>query len=256
MKIFILILFVICLTYYLIFKKRSSTNNEEEEVRNNPAGWDEQRFCPRYAPFPTWEKFIKNTNWKVLYDCFGEFKTRFGNSKDRDVCNMLYERLYQIEYPIISDNIVEANKDKIIWVSENSSDDQIKEEVARVWAQKKCTCFVLEKTKKLKGFALSETLIICGISATWVFPQVAFEKCTEWSKKLLTKEDSVLLEKEIKTLNSMMEEIDVPSINCQHWIIDNCDDKIASVCLGYDLNHPKRLTYYEEDDFTKIIVKL
>ena len=115
---------------------------------------------------------------------------------------------------------------------------------------KKNPAYVLRNNRQLVGFALSQKLIIDGVTSLLVYASHIKKIVQSRGKSLLTKTDSKLVEKHFDILNLMMEEADVPQIRFKNWMISSDDYD------GYNINHPKRYAYYEHDDASLILAKL
>lgn len=87
-------------------------------------------------------------------------------------------------------------------VNENDGAEAIKEMVCLEYAG--CPAIVLEKSGQLRGLALSEKLIIAGVSQCGTFPNLAYQRAAEQGLKLLSAEDARLTENYLTVLNRLM----------------------------------------------------
>ena len=196
------------------------------------------------------EAFIKKSDWKAISQTVNNFVPRAESQQDKQIWKMLTDRLCQTEHPILSDKFIKKHTSEIIMVAKDSSDDEIKQEVERQWRVTGHPFYVVRSNHQLVGFAISPTLIIDGVTSRAIFASHIGKIVQNWSKSLLTRSDSEIVEKHFDTLNSMMKEADVPQICYKNWMISTGDYD------GYDINHPKRFTYYEHDDYSLILAKL
>ena len=196
------------------------------------------------------EAFIEQSDWKAISNTVNNFVPRSGSQHDMQIWKMLTDRLCQTEHPILSDKFIKKHTSEIIMVAKDTSDDEIKQEVERQWRVTGHPFYVVRSNHRLVGFALSPTLIIDGVTSRAIFASHIGKIVQGWSKSLLTRSDSKIVEKHFDTLNSMMKEADVPQICYKNWMISTGDYD------GYDINHPKRFTYYEHDDYSLILAKL
>lgn len=195
--------------------------------------------------------FIKQSDWKSILNNVDNFVPRAGSQHDEQIWKMLTDRLCQTEHPILSDKFVNKHSSEIIWVETLAIDEEIKKSVVDKWnITPKIPAYVLRKNRQLVGFALSSNLIIDGVTPRGVFASHIRKIVESWGKLLLTQTDSEFVEKNFDTLNLMMEEADVPQISHKNWMICSNDYD------GYNINHPKRYTYYEDDDYSLILAKL
>ena len=196
------------------------------------------------------DAFIEQSDWKAIANTVDNFVPRSGSQHDQQVWKMLTDRLCQTEHPILSDKFIKKHASEIIMVAKDTSDDEIKQEVERKWRVTGRPFYVVRSNHQLVGFALSQKLIIDGVTSLLVYASHIGNIVKSWSKSLLTRSDSEIVEKHFDILNSMMEEADVPQIRFKHWMISTGDYD------GYNINHPKRYTYYEDDDCSLILAKL
>lgn len=196
------------------------------------------------------EAFIKKSDWKTISNIADNFVPRVDFPHDNQVWKLLTDRLCQTEHPILSNEFMKRHRSEIIMVENNTSDAEIKKEVKQKWIDMGRPFYVVRSNHQLVGFALSSTLIIDGVTPRAIFASHIGKIVQSWNKSLLTKSDSKIVEKHFEALNSMMKEANVPHISHKNWMISTGDYE------GYDLNHPKRFTYYEDDDVSLILAKL
>ena len=196
------------------------------------------------------EAFIKKSDWKAISQTVNNFVPRAESQQDKQIWKMLTDRLCQTEHPILSDEFIQKHCSEIIMVEKDTSDDEIKQEVEQKWKTTGRPFYVIRSNHQLVGFALSPKLIIDGVTSCTILASHISKIVQSWGKSLLTKSDSKIVEKHFESLNSMMKEADVPTIRYQNWMISTGDYD------GYDINHPKRFTYYEHDDYSLILAKL
>lgn len=203
-----------------------------------------------------WVQYINTHSWKDVLHLRAKFVMRAGSQKDEEIWHMMCQKLMQIEQPIVSVDFISEHKDRIIWVDSYSSKLRVKDAVAQKYSAINKPCFVVEKSGKLYGFALSENLVIAGISAIDVFPHAAVKKVMSLGLNFLTREDSTVVETNFFELNQMMIAANVPEV-CSQWMIVSEGEKFPKDPYeGYDTRHPNRFTYYEHDDCTVIFAKL
>ena len=201
-----------------------------------------------------WQEFLVKADWKTILEIKNQFTPCILNKKDNTLWNMLHDYLLKTEHPILSDEILLRISNKIIWVDENATDNEIKQTVKKRFKKISKPSFVISKAHELIGFALSEDLIIYGATPIYTYPETAIVKASVWKKSFLTKKDSQILEANLNELEEMTQLVDVPSLKWTSWMIEN--ESNATIYDGYSLSHPKRYTYFEYDDPTPIIVKL
>ena len=226
-------------------KPQNKTERKQNLIKESTSEWLYRASLDDVAAF------IKKSDWKAIFNIVKTFIKRAGSQHDKQIWKMLTDRLCQTEHPILSDEFIQKHNSEIIWVETLATDEEIKKAVADKWnTTQKIPAYVLRKNHQLVGFALSQKLIIDGTTSLLVYASHIGNIVKSWRKSLLTKTDSKLVEKHFDTLNSMMEEADVPQIRFKHWMISTGDYD------GYNINHPKRYTYYEDDDYSLILAKL
>lgn len=237
-------------------------------MKNYFAGWkhtknaEHQNISENADRTPTkedslayWHDFISKHSWKDVLVLKSKFVPCALVEKDDEIWNLLCQRLIQIEQPVVSVCFINEYSDRIIWVDCQVSNQMVKNVVAQKYSSINKPCFVLETSGKLRGFALSEKLVIAGASAIAVFPHAAVKKVMSLNLSFLTKEDSSLVETNFWELNQMMRQVSVPGC-CSDWMIADEGKMPNNPYEGYDVHHPNRFTYYEHDDFTIIFAKL
>lgn len=202
-----------------------------------------------------WKNFITTHSWKEVIQLKSQFIPLLGSEKDDEIWRLLCNRLILIEQPIVSDYFIKENKDKIIWVDCQVSNQMVKNVVAQKYPSINKPCFVLETSGKLRGFALNKELIIAGVSAIAVFPFAAVKKVMSLNLSFLNKEESSVVEENFHCLTQMMTQASVPTCDSD-WMIINDGPIPYDPYIGYDIKHPNRFTYYEHDDCTVIFAKL
>ena len=227
--------------------KKNSDNQNTSEIGETVPTKD--------APLNEWVQYINTHSWKDVLHLRAKFIMRAGSQKDEEIWHMMCQKLMQIERPVVSDDFITKHKDRIIRVDSFASNQTVKNTVAKKYAAINKPCFIVEQSGTLRGFALSENLVIAGVSAIEVFPHAAVKKVLSLELEFLTREDSALVETNFFELNQMMVAANVPGI-CSQWMIADTGKMLKDPYKGYDTNHPNRFTYYEEDDFTVIFAKL
>lgn len=226
-------------------KPQNKTERKQNLTKETTSEWLHRTSLDEVATL------IEKSDWKTIFNIVKTFIKRAGSQHDQQVWKMLTDRLCQTEHPILSDKFVNKHSSEIIWVETLATDEEIKKAVADKWnTPPKNPAYVLRKNHQLVGFALSQKLIIDGVTSLLVYASHIGNIVKSWRKSLLTKTDSKLVEKHFDILNLMMEEADVPQIRFKHWMISTGDYD------GYNINHPKRYTYYEDDDCSLILAKL
>lgn len=204
-----------------------------------------------------WAEFFAEQNWKTLLQFRETFHYEHGNKHVEAIWNMLCDRLTTIESPILSKEFFERNIYKVVFVSDTSF-SAVKEKLERFWEQRvQEPCYVVGKNNQLVGFALTPKLIIRGVTATSIFANHIPRIANFQNVEMLTKDDSAVVETHRETLRKMMIAAGVPALTYSHWMLrPNSDNECYGAYDGYNINHPNKYTYYEDDDFSPLLAKL
>lgn len=212
----------------------------------------------RDASVEEWRNFINRAGWRQVAQIRSKFVPfAFGEEGKRDeqICNAMWERLFRIEQPVLDYDFLRSNADKIIFVGQCASNDCIKHDVRLSYAGE--VKFVVEKGGKLRGFALSEDLILAGVTGCSGFPVSALKKTAEWGFYLLSREDSRRVEEVLPVLSEMMDAVDVPSLRDVFvWMLAVPDGQIGDPYECYSLRREDRFSYAEFDDPVVAVCKL
>ncbi len=210
----------------------------------------------RDVPLTQWEEFATKHHWSIIRQLLNKFVPRVNDKQDDAILKILRERLRNIETPILSNAFINNHGHEIIWVKDGYDATAIKEVVSLAWTAYNKPCFVVAKSRKLIGFALSQNLIIVGATAVAFKAKTVMETVQAWSLSLLTRDDSETVETFFFKLNHMMKVAQVPRVDFYDWILQPQNDRNHSPYEGFDIQHENRYTYYGGADYTNILVKL
>lgn len=210
----------------------------------------------RDVPLTQWEEFATKHNWSIIRQLLNKFVPRVNDKQDEAILKILRERLRNIETPVLSNAFINNHGHEIIWVKDGEDTTAIKEVVSLSWLAYNKPCFVVAKSRKLIGFALSQNLIIVGATAVAFKAKTVMDTVQAWSLSLLTRDDSETVETSFFKLNHMMKVAQVPRIDFYDWMLQPQNDRNHSPYEGFDIQHEKRYTHYSGADYTNILVKL
>lgn len=168
------------------------------------------------SPFSVWEKWIEQADWQRVYKCWQHvedytddwgYPIYYGR-----VCELMEERLSQIERPVLSDVFFEKHHN-IVVVQSGASRVAVLNEVALQMTRKMRPQFVVDNTHKLIGFALSPQLIIAGVSALGVWPSNAAAIVEKNGFSFLSQSEARCVTRQKDLLCEMMREAGVPDIS-------------------------------------------
>lgn len=168
------------------------------------------------SPLVVWEKWIEQADWQNVYKCWQHvedytddwgYPIYYGR-----VCELMEERLSQIERPVLSDVFFEKHHN-IVVVQSGASRVAVLNEVALQMTRKMRPQFVVDNTHKLIGFALSPQLIIAGVSALGVWPSKAAAIVAENELAFLSQSEAKCVTRQKDLLCEMMREAGVPDIS-------------------------------------------
>lgn len=219
---------------------------------------EESRVPQKDDSVECWQAFAEKVGWREVYDVHRSFVPRaYGPYADHDmaVCNLLSERLFRMEQPILSPAFLGSLSADIIEV-ENGADN---EAVKAVVSSKSVSVpmYVVERCGKLRGFALAPQLILAGVTATAFRPYWVLKMAEKMNVSLLSREETEVVEKNLQRLLGMMSKVGVPRLHEKEWmLLPSEDDVRAGSYETYNLRHSKRLGYLEHDDFSVLVAKL
>lgn len=204
-----------------------------------------------------WKDFTLKAGWRKVAQVKERFiPIAFGDEAihDNKIVRMLSERLVQVEQPVFTERFLRNNSDRIIFVEDGAPSDRVKE-VVRIYFNGNIK-FVVEEDGKLRGFALTQDLILAGRAWLKITPQYALEQAKKQSLHFLSREDSAIVERNLAVLIKMMGEAEVPTLrDVMSWMVA-CADNCADMYDCYDLRHGKRLGSAELDDLVIMVCKL
>lgn len=94
-------------------------------------------------------------------------------------------------------------------------------------------------------------MVFAGVSAAYAPSEAVKEKAEELGLQLLTKEESLIVNKALSQLDYMLKAADVPCLSrCFAWLIDN-KDRYES----YTIHNPERISYCYPEESVYLVVK-
>lgn len=188
------------------------------------------------SPFSVWEKWIEQADWQKVYKCWQHvedytddwgYPIYYGR-----VCELIEERLLQIERPVLSDVFFEKHHN-IVVVQSGASRVAVLNEVALQMTRKMRPQFVVDNTHKLIGFALSPQLIIAGVSAIEILPSNAAAIVEKNGFSFLSQSEARCVTRQKDLLCEMMNEAGVPDISQLEGFPLNVNDDDWNVQVWY-----------------------
>lgn len=232
----------------------SSLGSQSEEN----AVIEENRVPQRDDSVECWQVFAEKAGWREVYDVRRSFVPRaYGPYADHDmaVCDLLSERLFRMEQPILSPEFLASQATNIIEVENGADRETIKDVVSSMPVS--VPMYVIERCGRFRGFALTPQLILAGVTATAFRPYVVLEMAEEMNVSLLTREETGVVEKNLQCLLDMMSKIDVPLLYEKEWMLLPDENGVrAGSFETYNLRHSKRFGFLEHDDFSVLVAKL
>mgnify|MGYP003210302589 FL=1 len=173
-----------------------------------------------------WRFFANTAHWKQVYDAWADWMYRGYKpyiEHDEKVGELLESRLLGIEQPILPPAWLLLHANRLIEVECGADVQRVKEAVRLKYCG--APCFVVEQNGRLRGFALSDKLIIAGVSSVSFGLAEVQRKMEKTGMSFLSREDSHCLEKHIGLVNQMMEAAGVPTLATMfRWITKNAAD--------------------------------
>lgn len=210
-------------------------------------------FPNSHSAIETWHDFIMQADWRdVIY--LKEHSERVFNGysyRANQINSWFMQRLTSIEFPIVRE--AKLSDEKIIYVNENDGVEAIKKKVCLEFDGS--PAIVLEKGGRLRGFAISEKLIIAGVAQCGTFPKLVYQRASEQGLKLLSAEDARLTEDCLAVLNRMMKKAEVPTlVGVRYWLLDFVPSD-SLMLATWDFRISNRDGYIEEDDLACLLAK-
>ena len=181
-----------------------------EEIR---VKWGEEEVPLRDAPIDLCKMEIEKMSWREVLRCRGQFMPRVYRPwaiHDKVLEHIFWERLFRLELPIL--NLGEEDRKQVLWVNQGASSQEIRDSVACEMNADDDPKLVAEYDGKLRGFALSPSLIVVGCTATFASPRTVLEYVSKWGVRLPTEEDAALFMKKWHELRDMMQKVGVPDL--------------------------------------------
>lgn len=180
--------------------------------------WLRLRWIPfADAPVDEWRFFAQNApRWlveEVASTWFDDFdETDYWS----EVNEILKERCFHFERPVLSSSFIEMNSDRICFVKENSASEMITTLVKNVG--KKYPFFVVEqKTNKMLGIALNEKLVIAGVINGNFLSGNALDILRQNSVYFLSSQDVEWFPCFQKELSLMLSEVGLEPLDEWYW---------------------------------------
>jgi len=214
----------------------------------------------RDDPIEIWQMFVENVNWQDVYDVRVKFIPRaYGSYAKHDdaILDLLWRRLFRMEQPVMRSGFWASQAGNVIEVENDAAAMSIKAVVSSVNIPFSAPKYVVERCGKLRGFAVSPQLILAGVTAISSFPYAVIAAAEKMKVKLLTREESQVVEENLSRLTDMMGDVGVPLLNRNEWMLQPTQEDVRIGSYEtYNLRHPKRFGYLEHDDFSVLLAKL
>lgn len=194
---------------------------------------------------------VRYASWHEVYGFWSKLVKPADDNKSNDaqMYRMMQNRLLTPEWPILGKQFVFDNLGEFVQVPNNATPAQIKAKVKEHFVG--IPMFVLERSRKFRGIALTADLVFAGVSAAYAPSEAVKEKAEELGLQLLTKEESLIVNKALSQLDYMLKAADVPCLNhCFAWLIDN-KDRYES----YTIHNPERISYCYPEESVYLVVK-
>ena len=181
-----------------------------EEIR---VKWGEEEVPLRDAPIDLCKSEIEKMSWREALRCRGQFMPRVYRPwaiHDKILEHIFWERLFRLELPIL--NLSEEDRKQVLWVNQGASSQEIRDLVACEMNADDDPKLVVEYDGKLRGFALSPSLIVVGRTVTFACPGTIWKYVSKWNVQLPTEDDATLLMRRWNKLQGLMQKVGVPDL--------------------------------------------
>lgn len=162
-------------------------------------------------PMAELSKIIDGMSWpraRKIYLAFTPREDYVSDEHDEEVAELLYKRMCRIEQPKFKPH----DESRVIRVANQATDDEVKRIVAEQMNDGDAPKFVLENNGKLRGFAVSDSLIIVGVAGEMEEAYEIEMRAQEANLRLLSGNDFMVVEKWWNDLSAMMTEAKVPDL--------------------------------------------
>lgn len=130
---------------------------------------------------------------------------------DKQVEELLRRRLLRIEQPVLSAKLIKRFSDRIITVADDAASSEVYAAVREQYAGR--LCYVIEKSGRLRGFALSSVLVIAGITPVNMFAKDIQSAAAKCNLRLTAEDDVPYIMSCRDELSAMMNEAGVPDFD-------------------------------------------
>lgn len=215
-----------------------------------------KRFLQKLdLPIAELSKIIDEMSWpraKRIYLAFSPREDYVSDEHDNEVSELLYRRMCRIEQPKFKPN----DESRVIRVANKATNDEVKRIVAEQMKDGDAPKFVLENNGKLRGFAVSDSLIIAGVAGE---VEEAFEieiRALEANLQLLSHDDFRVVEKCWADLSAMMAEAKVPDLEIADMFLMATPFDEGRVSYPAWSHDRQRVSQIDWDDCAWLMAKL
>lgn len=176
---------------------------------------------------------VRYASWQEVYDFWSKLvrPTDADTSNDAQMYRMMQNRLLTPEWPVLGKQFVFDNLGEFVQVPNNATPAQIKSVVKEHFIG--TPMYVLEKSRRFRGIALTPDLVLAGISSAYAPAETVKEKVDELGLKLLTKEESQAANKALPQLDYMLQAAGVPRLShCFGWLVNGSEGEYRAYSLN------------------------
>ena len=176
---------------------------------------------------------VRYASWQEVYDFWSKLTRPALDdaSNDAKMYRMMQNRLLTPEWPVLGKQFIFDNLGEFVQVPNNATPAQIKDAVKEHFIG--TPMYVLEKSRRFRGVALTSDLVLAGISSAYAPAKVVQDKVDELDLKLLTKEESRTANKALPQLDYMLQAAGVPCLShCFGWLVSGNDGKYKAYSLN------------------------
>lgn len=166
------------------------------------------------ASVEQWQSFADGKDWSFVYEAWINWMIRGYEpyaDHDKQVEELLRRRLLRIEQPVLSAKLIKRFSDRIITVADDAASSEVYAAVREQYAGR--LCYVIEKSGRLRGFALSSVLVITGITPVNLFAKDIQSAAAKCNLRLTAEDDVPYIMSCRDELSAMMNEAGVPDFD-------------------------------------------